>query len=471
MKEAPELTAADRPNAPAARRRSIAVVGGGVTGLTAAWSLARSGQAVRLFEGSSRLGGSVRSTREADWLIEAGPASIQDNSPEVRELIRELGLAADRVEAQPEAVHRYLARGDRLEPLPASPPALLRSRLFSPGAKLRVLRELFARPRERASDVSLAAFMTDHFGSEVVARAVQPGVSGIYAGDVERLSTRYGFPRLWEMEHRSGSLLRAQMQTARGRRARGEPATPRIFSFRDGLQTLTDALAAQLPPGSVTLGATVASLRPAAGSRWTVEWQSGAETFDAVVLALPAWALAEVAFGEAGGRPLAALAGVVHPPVASVFLGYRRDQVAHPLDGFGVLIPATAGRCVLGALFSSTLFPGRAPSGHVALTALTGGALRPALARRSAAELVAAATGDLHELLGITGRPEFVRTTVWPRAIPQYDLGYDRMLEAMAGCEAAHPGILIGGAARDGISLPQCIQAGLALARKAACRP
>jgi oxygen-dependent protoporphyrinogen oxidase len=461
---------------------TVAVVGGGATGLTAAWALARAGHAVRLLEAGPRLGGSVRSERSDGWLVEGGPASIQDLAPEVRSLVRDLGLESARVEAAPAAVHRYLVREGRLEALPTSPPALLRSRLFSAGAKLRVLGELFARPRERTADLSVAAFMAAHFGPEIVERVVQPGISGIYAGDPARLSARHAFPRMWEMERSQGSLLRAQARAAKERRARGEPGAPAVFSFREGLQTLTDALAAQLPAGAVTLNATVRSVQPEPGGRWTVTWSArpgvtGAdsarrgESFDAVVLALPAWALAELELGAAGNHPLAPLQAVVHPPVASVFLGFRRAQVAHPLDGFGLLIPAGERRSVLGVLFSSTLFPGRAPVGHVALTALAGGVLQPDFARKSPEALVAAARSDLRDLLGATGEPAFVRTTVWPRAIPQYDLGYGRMIELMAACERDHPGIYLGGAARDGISLPQCVQSGLALAQRVARHP
>jgi oxygen-dependent protoporphyrinogen oxidase len=450
---------------------TVAVVGGGVTGLTAAWALARAGHTVRLFEAGPRLGGSIRSERSGGWLVEAGPASIQDSAPEVRALVQDLGLASARVEAAPAAVHRYLVRGGRLVALPTSPPALLRSRLLSAGAKLRVLGELFRRPHERAADVSVAEFMADHFGREAVERIVQPGISGIYAGDPDRLSARHAFPRLWEMERSRGSLLRAQAAAAKARRKRGEPGAPSIFSFRDGLQTLTDALAAQLPAGAVVLNAPVGSIRPAAGGRWSLGKRDpghpvDAEPFEAVILALPAWALAELELGAPGQRPLAALEAVVHPPVASVFLGYRREQVAHPLDGFGVLVPAVERRSLLGVLFSSTLFPGRAPDGQVGLTALVGGVTQADLARRPTQELVAAVRHDLSTLLGAQGEPAFIRTTLWPRAIPQYDLGYDRILEALTACERAHPGIHVGGAARDGISLPHCLQSGLALARR-----
>jgi len=284
------------------------------------------------------------------------------------------------------------------------------------------------------------------------------------------LSTRHAFPKLWELERTHGSLLRGQLARARANRAQGTPSMPKIISFRRGLQTLPDALAARLPAGSVTLSARVE--RIAGGSHWSVTWHDGrgshTEIFDAVVAALPAAALARLPVGAAGERPLAGLQSVVAPPVSTLFLGFRRDQVTHPLDGFGVLVPALEKRAMLGVLFSSTLFPGRAPEGHVALTVMIGGSLQPDLASLPPDQLWAAVRHDLRDLLGVSGEPVFRHHTFWPHAIPQYNLGHDRHLAAMAACEQASPGLFLGGNVRDGIALPDCLRAGLALAEKAA---
>jgi oxygen-dependent protoporphyrinogen oxidase len=162
------------------------------------------------------------------------------------------------------------------------------------------------------------------------------------------------------------------------------------------------------------------------------------------------------------------LEGIEHPPVASLFLGYRREQVAHPLDGFGVLVPEIERRSVLGVLFSSSIFPGRAPSGHVALTVMVGGSRQPEIARQPAEKLLGTIEPDLRELLGVTGAPVFQRHNFWPRAIPQYNLGHEVHLEAMSAAERAQRGLFIGGQARDGIPMPACIVAGEKLAARAA---
>ncbi|HEY0967712.1 MAG TPA: protoporphyrinogen oxidase [Opitutaceae bacterium] len=448
----------------------VAVIGGGITGLTAAYHLVRAGRTVRLFEASDRLGGVIRSERDGDWLIEAGPNSLQENSSALSQLIADLGLEPEKCAALPSARNRYILRRGQPCAAPLSPPGLLTSPLFSFGAKLRVLTEIFSRPRFRKQDISLAEFGRAHFGREFVDYALNPFVSGVYAGNVEKLSARHAFPSLWESERTHGSIIRAQIAGARAKRARGEKTgAPPIVSFREGLVTLPRALGARLPAGAVELGARVEGLIP--GPSWRVIWsREGAthtEEFASVVLALPSAALARIPVGTLGERPLAGLDGIEYPPVSSLFLGYRREQVAHPLDGFGLLVPANERRSVLGVLFSSSLFAGRAPAGHVALTVMAGGANRPDLGRLPLAELLPKVRSELAEILGVSGEPVFIRHNAWARAIPQYNLGFERHLEAMERCERAHPGLYIGGQARDGIALTACIAAGRKLAERA----
>jgi oxygen-dependent protoporphyrinogen oxidase len=448
--------------------KSIAVVGGGITGLTAAWRLHSAGHRVTVFEKNPRVGGTIVTTEQDGWLIEGGPNSIQQTA-EVAALLRELGLEGQRAMASSAAKKRFIVRQGKLIPVPLSPAGLLTSPLFSFGARLRVFAELFTRPRVRTTDTSLARFIGAHFGQEILDYGLNPFVAGVYAGDPEKLSARYSFPRLWQLERSHGSLLRGFRTEARERRARGDiTGVPPIISFAHGLQTLPNALAATLPQGSVRTNTAITNIIP--GLPWKIiSTRDGTvETteFDAVVLALPASGLAQLVFGTLGERTLASLDHQPHPPVSSLFLGFRRDQVSHPLDGFGALIPAREQRSLLGVLFSSTLFPHRAPDGHVALTVFAGGTRQPETARLSTNLLLARVLPDLRELLGITGEPVFSHHTFWPKAIPQYNLGHERFLEPLARCENQHPGLFIGGNARDGISLPDCIKSGSALAEK-----
>ncbi len=454
---------------------SIAVVGAGLTGLTAAHRLHTAGRRVRLFEASGRVGGVIQTERAEGWLVEAGPNSLRGGSPELTRLIAELGLTGTVVTAEPAAKNRYLVHRGQLVAAPGSPQALLSSPLLSFGTKARLAAELLRRPQPRAADLSLAAFAREHFGSELVERALDPFVSGVFAGDAEKLSARHAFPVIWEMEQKHGSLLRAQAAAARERRAEGRPPS-QIFSFADGLASLPRALSAALPTGCVELNAAITRLTPTgSGSTpgWQLTWTNPAgvaqtDEFARVILALPAPALVKLAIGaDAAARPLSTLVEMEHASVASLYLGFRRDQVAHPLDGFGLLIPSAEKRAVLGVIFSSTLFAGRAPEGHVALTVMTGGTRRPDLAALAPDALLAAVQSDLAMLLGVRGEPMFLRHHAWQRAIPQYNLGHERFLGAITRCETDHPGLFIGGQARDGIGLPDCAAAGLRLADKA----
>jgi oxygen-dependent protoporphyrinogen oxidase len=448
----------------------VAVIGAGVTGLTAAWRLTQAGHEVRVLEASQRPGGFVRTEASGGWLFEAGPNSFLE-SPESARFLRDAGLSEERVESSPQALNRYVVLRGRLVafPRPDNLAALVSTPLFSLGAKLRITAEAGRKPAERAADISVADLVREHFGAEVLDRVVQPFVGGIFAGDPERLSAKIAFPKIWEAERTTGSLVRAGMAGARGRRESGLPAAASVVSFRSGLRALPSALASRLRPGSLVCGARVRSVSAAVGGRWHVLWEGaapGAEEFGAVIAAVPAWALADLEVGGPGERPLAALAGAEHPPIASVFLGFRRGQVSHPLDGFGALVPAAEKRSVLGIIFSSSLFPGRAPEGHVAVTAIVGGALQPERARADEGERLSRTLHDVRELLGASGEPVFARQACWDRSIPQYNLGYGDFLEAISRAEESLPRFYVGGIARDGISLPDAIASGERLAKR-----
>jgi len=447
----------------------IAIVGAGITGLTAAFRLHRQGHAVTVFERNAQPGGSVRSIRENGYLIEAGPNSLQYGAPELKALVKELDLEKVMLTASPAGKKRFIVRGGKFVPVPVGPGPFFSTNLFSFGTKVRIFAELLKRPRIRTTDLSLAELVRSHFNQELVDYAVNPLIAGIYAGDPEKLSVRHAFNMLWQAERSHGSLLRGMIALVKAKKARGESGVSPIVSFPGGLQQLTDTLAARLPAGTLLLNTSVETVIPGRPHRlvWKHDGQSGSGEFDAVILAVPASGLAQLTFGTLGERPLALLDTIPQPPVSSLFLGYRREQVAHPLDGFGGLVPAVEKREVLGILFSTTLFPGRAPEGHVGLTIFAGGTRQPENARLDTPALLQRIAPDLRDLVGASGEPAFVRHSVWPKAIPQYNLGHERFLEPMTRCEQDNPGLFIGGNVRDGISLPDCLKAGERLAKAA----
>ena len=442
---------------------SVAVVGAGLTGLAAASRLSACGAAVSLFEAAERVGGVVRSERHEGYLIELGPSSMARPTPAVSALLTAAGLDADRLPTAPEARQRYIVRGGRLVPLPLSPPALLASPLLSAGAKLGLMREPFTAPSPPDAEESVADFVRRRLGTEVLDYVADPFVAGVYAGDPEQLMVRHALPAIYALEQQHGSLLKGALAHI-GRAAGGDHA---IWSYRHGLQQIPDALAARLR-GTVHLGAPVVAIMRD-GSRWILRYRSGGKessaTFDAVVFAAPAHALGVIALDPALA-PLRALASVPHPPVAVLSLGFRRADVRHPLDGFGMLVPSVERLGILGAVFSSTLFPGRAPEGHLLLTVFIGGAREPTAAGSDTDALTARAMAPLRTLLGLRAEPVFRRSMVWPAAIPQFVRGYGRVRAALDEAEAAAPGFVAAGTYRDGVAVGDALKSGVAAAER-----
>ena len=346
---------------------AVAIVGGGIAGLTAAYRLKQRGVRVVAYEAGERVGGAIWTRRSDGYLAELGPNSLSAPSPAVRALIAELGLEPSLVAASPAAKKRYVVRKNRLLPLPMSPQDFLTTRLLSNGAKLAVFGEPLVDTGDSPVEESIATFVRRRFNQEIVDYVANPFVAGIYAGDPEQLSVRHALPKLYGLERTHGSIIKAfgGMMRARKRDADATATAMAggIVSFRAGLQELPDALARELH-AEIRLKAPVTQLR--SGPRgWTVgaAFQQ-AELYDAVVYAAPAHCVDEIDLDFPAGDRVGTLASIGHPPVAVLVLGFRREDVAHPLDGFGFLVPEVERRHVLGVLFSSTLFPDRAPDDH-----------------------------------------------------------------------------------------------------------
>ena len=446
---------------------AVAVVGAGIAGLTAAHRLKRKGYRVVVYEASERPGGVIRTERRAGYLAELGPNSAAGNAA-MAELFTQLGLDSSRVEAQREAKKRYIVRKGKLVALPLSPSQLLTTRLLSNGAKLAIFGEPMVEPGDSPMEESVATFVRRRFNQEVLDYVANPFVGGIFAGDPEQLSARHALPRLHDLEHTHGSVMKAMGQMLRAGRGPGGPVGPTQVSFKGGLQEITDALARELRPELRFKAATTQIRLGPKG--WTVSAAyQAAELYDAVIYAAPAHCADEVDFAFEGADRVKTLASIDYPPVAVLALGFRREDVAHKLDGFGFLVPDVERRNVLGVIFSSTVFPGRAPEGHVLLTAFVGGVRNPDLANADLSTLTARVLDDLRLLLGVRGEPTFRAFHLWPKAIPQYALSYGRFKEIMDDAERRNPGFALAGSYREGVAVGEVIgSAGQAADRIAA---
>ena len=453
---------------------AVAIVGGGVAGLTAAYRLKQRGVRVVVYEASERLGGSVRTSRSEGYLAELGPNSLSTPSPALRGLLAELGLEPSLVAASPAAKKRYVVRKNRLLPLPMSPQDFLTTRLLSNGAKLAVFGEPLVDTGDSPVEESIATFVRRRFNQEIVDYVANPFVAGIYAGDPEQLSVRHALPKLYGLERTHGSIIKAFGGMMRARKRDADAATTAMaggmVSFRAGLQELPEALARELH-AEIRLKAPVTQLR-SGPKGWTVgaAFQQ-AELYDAVVYAAPAHRIDEIDLDFPAGDRVGTLASIGHPPVAVLVLGFRREDVAHPLDGFGFLVPEVERRHVLGVLFSSTLFPGRAPDEHVTLTAFVGGVRNPDLAHADQPTITARVMDDLRALLGAKGEPTFRAFHLWPKAIPQYDLTYGRFKDIMDEAERRNPGFALAGSYREGVALGEAIASGEEAAARVAALP
>lgn len=464
--------------------RRVVVVGGGVSGLAAAHRLvtraapSQSPQSsqppleVLLLEASPRLGGTVRTHRRDGFLLEGGPDSFISEKPEALELAKEIGLEKNLVGTNEAHRRAFIVRDGRLRPVPEGFQLLAPSRLLpfaisgivSWHGKARIALEMFVPRRlDDGEDESLAQFVRRRFGREALERIAQPLVGGIYTADPERLSLRATMPRFIEMERTAGSvtraLLKARRRAATDTRGTSGARYSLFLSFDDGIQTLTDRLAALLPRDSVRLGAKVESLKPDAG-RWQLRLNSQETiTADAVCLALPAYASAALV-RDVDQSLATELKAIHYASTATVNLAYRRADIPHALDGFGFVVPFVERRATLACTFSSIKFDGRAPAGYALLRAFVGGALQPEMFALDDDAMTTAVREDLRELLGVTQPPLFAHVEKWSRSMAQYTVGHTDRVARIRERLTHLPSLQLAGNAYEGAGLPDCIRGG-----------
>src|SRR5246500_1628467 len=433
----------------------VIVIGAGISGLACAFRLKQLGLPIILLEASARVGGLVGTVRKDGFLFESGPQNFQGTEPLI-DLIREVGVETELQRADPRAP-RFVYLHGRLHKIPMTPQALMTSSLLGLKSRAKLASEPFKRTKPPTKEESVADFVRRKFGHEILEYLVAPFVSGVYAGDPEKLSLRGAFPTLEEWEREYGSVLRGAMKSRSDKEKRSGP--PPLCSFRDGVGSFAEAIAAKLGD-SVRLGAKVSSVARSANYQVCIEQNGRNEMVEAAaaVVATPAYTAAHIV-APISSTLVHTLSGVAYAPVAVVAFGYYDRQIAERLDGFGFLVPRSEKVRTLGTVWNSSLFPGLAPAGSVTITSFIGGATDPKIMDRSEDEIAAIVQDENARILQISGLP--VASAVWkyPKALPQYNLGHGHVVEAIRNGERSNPGLFFCGNYLEGPSLGKCVEA------------
>lgn len=437
------------------------VIGAGVSGLSAAWELKKKGFEVTVLERRDAPGGVIRTFESGGFRAESGTNSVMVTSPRLLEFFEEIGLGAEVERSKPAAKKRFFVRGGKPRPVPSGPFSLLFTRLFSLFGKLRLLMEPFVGRSDPESEPSVEEFAERRLGKDVSDYAINPFMAGVYGGDPERLSIKYAFAPFWNLEQKYGSIILGAIKSMKEKKASGDVFRPVMVSFKGGMGTLIKKLAGDLGDGLKT-SARVISVDSTADGRWEVSWGTDGEdccdVYDALAIAVPAPDIASLPLGGALSAALAPLSKIEYAPVATYSMGFRRADIAHRLDGFGALVPAREDFSILGSLFVSSIFEGRAPEGFATLTNYVGGMRRPELAPLPQDEMRKIVLGDLKRLLGVSGEPVFEKMFFWKHAIPQYNLGYGGIMEAADAAESAFSSLALIGSYRGGVGVGSCVE-------------
>lgn len=463
--------------------KRVVVIGGGLSGLSAAYRIVERARAAQksvevvVLEAKDRVGGAIWTKRVEGFTLEMGPDSFITNKPWAVDLCRALGLSSRLVGTDGQHRRSFVVRDGRLCPVPEGFVLMAPNRIgpilttpiLSFKGKMRMLLDLVLPRGTEETDESLASFVKRRFGREALDRLVQPLVGGIYTADPNELSVRATLPQFLEMERKHGSLILGALRQARQLRWAEKHASGARYgmfvTLDDGMDTLTKALAAALPTGTVRTSTAVRRIsRNEPASPWMVELLDGPSIeASAVVMATEAHASARLLDGVDPGLALQ-LRSIPYASSVIVNIAYPRDQVAHPLDGFGVVVPAIEKRSILAVSFLSVKFPHRAPAGTVLMRVFLGGATQPELCDLDDESLATIVRAELYELLGARGAPLLTEVARHPRAMPQYTLGHLERVESIRAQAARHPLLFLAGNAFDGVGIPDTIRAALAAA-------
>jgi len=456
--------------------KRIAIIGGGVSGLSAAYALQKQLNKAGdldyvLCEAGPRFGGVIHTERVGDFVIEAGPDSFLTEKPWAAELCRELGLGGQLIASNDAERRTYILLRGQLVPfpdglmfmVPTDLAATFISPLFSWRTKLRMIREWFYRPSPDAPESTVAEFVERHYGREMVERVADPMLAGIYGGGADELSASSVLARFVEIEAKQGSLGRAMVAS---RKLQTTPARPLFTTLKNGMQTITDAMLAQIPESARRMNTAIEALMPESG-KWLVVGNGRTEEFDAVIVATPAHSAAQL-LRDYVPQVSSELNQISYGSSVTVALAYHektRASLSLPA-GFGFLVPRTENQRILACTFVHNKFPNRAPEGSALIRCFLGGTRDEEILQSPNTEIIATVRRELDGILGITVEPMFVKINKWPKAMAQYGVGHKARLERIRKIISSTLGLALAGNAYSGIGVPDCVRSGSEAAAK-----
>ncbi len=441
--------------------KKIVILGAGISGLATAYWLHKAGYDFTILETKSEPGGAMETLKERNCLIDFGPNSGLETTPLISQIAGEIGLSDEMVYANENSNKRYILRDKVLHALPMTPPAFLKSKLFSTKAKLRLLAEPFIGRSDDGYYQSIAQFVERRLGKEFLDYAIDPFVSGVSAGDPYKLSVKSAFPKLYRLEEVYGGLIKGMIKGARERKQRKEQSkqNAKMFSFINGMQSFPVTISG-LFPDKIICNSEI-KLIEKNGNGYVITFQNGndiKETYcDIILSTIPAYSLSGIV-KRIDSKLSEHLETVFYPPVMVLCLVYNKNQISRPLDGFGYLIPSKEKKNYLGSIWSSTIFPNRTNELEASFTIFVGGARKSELFRMDQEDLIKLVINEFQNDMKISGEPVYKNYKLWQKAIPQYNTGYIEHENYFEKFEIENKGFFLSGNYRGGIAVGDCVK-------------
>ncbi len=440
--------------------RKVVIVGAGITGLASAYWLKKKGVAVTVIEKESFVGGNIQTLTNEENIFDAGPNSGLETTPLISKLVDELGLQDEFCYADPSAAKRYILRNEILHPLPMNPKSFIKSKLLSTNGKLRLFLEPFIGKSSDGYYQSIANFVRRRLGEEFLDYAINPFVSGVFAGDPEQLSVKSAFPKLYRLEEVYGGLVKGMIKGRRERKLRGEKSKQNadMFSFKSGMKILPETLYKYLGD-CVQLNESVQNVQ-LKDDKWEVitliEKKHKSYKADVCLFTIPAYEASKT-LAHLDGHLANRLDSIYYPPVIVLNLIFQKNKIKRDLDGFGFLIPEKENKSFLGAIWGSVIFPNRANDDEASFTLFIGGAKEPGLLQQDSELRIERVVEEFKNLMQIDSPPISMKYRTWEKAIPQYNIGYIEHEKYFEKFEGQFPGLFLSGNYRGGISVGDCI--------------